>query len=567
MPSMRGLLRPRSERPIPRRRAMTAAGVVLAALCGTVGYVVTHPDDDASQVPHEGSALPGALDELRGENDLVRGSAADVGTDPALYPTAYGRQDATSARTGGGGGKVPALDSAALATTAEHDAIDTPAWRVYYVCLAAGTDTKVSARGVVAKAGLTRKAADEALGYLRAPAKDDNRPTSVATRAAFLDVVRCLGETDRLPDGAAADLARDAARTKEPIPVLYALDALKAVKAPVPDRLSVAPVSASARTSCDDLSAQERAARALLGDAAADGADAEAGKADVECLRRGLASEDPQTRWLSRRALREADADGGLPASPTEFTSDGLVAKAPRQLGTLRASYHAARALTAAARADDVPEWLIEELKRLGSDPELEQSDQIALALVCHRLEADCGSNAERGRKQAESLAVPGKLTMDNFAVWQDAMKVRAEFGLGCPKTRVALPGAGSGAASGAAPRQRADQLDAPRIRALYLLGEAGCDKQVKELAGDGTDLVGQARTALAQGDLVTAADALATAAKLGVNLPQKQWDAFRPAVERYRSAQNPALFSRAPGQAASAEATSAGYVVIALTE
>lgn len=90
---------------------------------------------------------------------------------------------------------------------------------------------------------------------------------------------------------------------------------------------------------------------------------------------------------------------------------DGLVAKSPAQLGTLTATYNAARALTAAARQTHTPDWLTQRLKRLGSDPGLDPSDQVPLAMTCHRLALACGPEAEKGEKAVGRLAVPARLT------------------------------------------------------------------------------------------------------------------------------------------------------------
>ena len=98
---------------------------------------------------------------------------------------------------------------ARLAALARADALDTPAWRAHYVCLSlasakpadSGTDEgradgSRGAATVLERAGLRKRAVDEALGYLRVPDEEDDALTSLATRAAFLRTLTCLGRSD-----------------------------------------------------------------------------------------------------------------------------------------------------------------------------------------------------------------------------------------------------------------------------------------------------------------------------------------------------------------------------------
>lgn len=526
------------------RLGIAAAAVVVAVAVALFPTVRDLWDDDAPHTDYQGKALGGELSLLRGENDLVQESAADVGTDPSLYLTAYGRRTAALAGTG-----PPPLTPGPLADLTRTDIIDTPAWRAFYVCRAVASDSGVSARAVVESTGQLGEVLDEAVGYLRQPATTDDTLTALTTRAAYLETLHCLGAADRVPAGAAAQLARDVAATTAPMAVLNVVDALKSAGEPVPDRLAVAAPSPPAE--CDDGSSNELAAQVIL---AAQGERSVPVKA-VECLERGVRSADPQSQWLARRALQEAGRESGLPAPRITFTPDGLVEKAPAQLGTLRASYYAARALTSAAQQNAAPDWLVQKLTALGQDRELPPSDHIALAMVCHRLAIECGPMARQGEREAAAVPVPARVDEKNMRTWQDAMWARAEFGLGCPETRVELPD------------MPVAKLPGHWVRTLFLLGTVGCRDQLKEYVPDPNAMLERTRTALADGELVVAGEAMNTAAMLGVEVQQAEFAELNSSLAPYRIPDHRDLFSREVDGPASSEATMAGQQLAALTE
>ncbi|MFD4377198.1 hypothetical protein [Streptomyces sp. NPDC058486] len=470
---------------------------------------------------------------MRGANDLVRAGRAQVGREPALYPTAYGRLEA------GVGGSAPPVRSDALARLAREDVMDTPAWQSSYVCLALDGDER-TAVSVVDRAGLRRSAEREALAYLRAPDRADDAPTSLTTRAAFLRTLDCLGRSGDVPRAALERLAADTARADQPAPALYAVEALRAVGVDASPTRILREAASRPSAGCGGLEPVQSAALTLLG-----------GRLDGStraCLEPALRDPDPQTRWLVRRALtRDAPRAGAaLPPPAGQVGADGLVAKTPAQMGTLSATYDAARALAASGRAGEAPGWLVAGLRELGSADGLDPADRVLLAMTCHRLSLECGPQARKGAEEAAALEVPGRLTSANRRSWYGAMSARAEFGLGCRPTEVDLPAG-----------------DADLYRVAAVLGEAGCTERAAELAG-GTDLVGRARRALRDGDLVGASDAVQAALAAGVTVPQGFWDGLPALLKRHRDARYPDLYAEAPGGTASADATRAAYHLLA---
>ena len=505
-----------------------------------------------------GEDLAEQLDALRGANDLVRASRTDVGREPALYPTAYGRLEAALPTGRRPGAPVPGIRLDALADLARTDTLDTPAWRAHYVCLSLsgthGTQGTESTKGgpqrtdaavVLERAGLRGRVESEALAYLRRPDTSDDALTSLATRAAFLHVLTCLGRDDQVPRAAVDRLAADTARAAQPVPVLYAVDALRAVGARARATRALRDADALLNADCVGIEPIQRAALALLRDRLP--------SRTRDCLRRGLNDSDTQTRWLVRRALvlGAADSAPSPPAARAGFQTDGLVAKSPVQLGTLTATYAAARALTAGAQQAHAPEWLTKRLTHMGSDPALDPSDRVLLAMTCHRLSLRCGPQAEKGAKAVAESQVPDTLTDENWRRWYGAVTARAEFGLGCPRTAV-----GSPAPEGSAPFSR-------RLRVVVVLADAGCAEQAARLT-KGTDLVAEARAALRDGDLITASDAVQAALASDQSIPQRLWDDLPGLLEPYRDARHPDLYAASPGGAASAEATRAAYYLLA---
>ncbi|MFD6347819.1 hypothetical protein ACFWF9_24290 [Streptomyces roseolus] len=505
--------------------AAVAASVLGAALFGGGGEV---PRPGAA-----GSGLGTQLGALRGANDLVRAGREEVGRAPALYPTAYGRLEASV------GGAVPPVRGDALVEVVRQDVMDTAAWRAYYVCLAMETDQRAAA-GVVDRAGIRGEAEREAIAYLRAPDRGDDAPTSLMTRAAFLRTLGCLGRGRDVPRAAVERLAADVARSDRPAPALYAVEALRAVGVDATPTRVLREAASLAPDDCAGLEAVQRAALTLLG-----------GRSDRStraCLRPALRDPDPQTRWLARRALTRG-APGtaeALPRPVGRVGADGLVARTPAQMGTLSATYDAARALAASGRQGEAPEWMVAGLRKLGAEEGLDPADRVLLAMTCHRLSLECGPQAEKGAEEAAALAVPERLTPANRRSWYGAMSARAEFGLGCRPTAVDVP---------------AGDPDLAGVAAV--LGEAGCTERAAELVG-GTDLVGLARRALRDGDLVAASDAVRAALAAGVTVPQAFWDELPPLLERHRDARFPDLYAEAAGGTATAGATLAAYRLLA---
>ncbi|MEV5437149.1 hypothetical protein AB0K80_14145 [Streptomyces sp. NPDC052682] len=534
-------------RPSHRRRGLTAVAVAVAAAgLGALmfgGGAVDRPG-------RPGSDLGEQLGGLRGANDLVRASRVDAGRDPALYPTAYGRLEATLVTGHPSKPPVPEIRPTALAGLVRTDLLDTPAWRAHYVCLAlAGAKASVSpeAAAVLERAGVRQRAEEEALAYLRRPDQEDDKATSLATRAAFLHTLTCLGRAGKVPADARDRLAADAARIAEPVPVLYAVDALRAVGVRVRPTRALRDAEGHLRDDCAGLDPLQRAALALLR-----GRPTERTRS---CLLPALGESDPQTRWVVRRALLLADPAGSsparLPAPVSSIRPDGLVAKSPAQLGSLTATYDAARALTADAQRDKAPDWLKRRLTQLASDPALDPSDRIPLAMTCHRLGLACGPQADKGVKEAAGLTAPTRLTTENQRRWYGVMAARAEFGWGCLRTSVALP------------EEKGTALSPRSLRIVAVLAEAGCEAHVRRLT-EGTDLVAQARRALRDGDLPTASDAVQAALVSDQSVPQSLWKDLPGLLEPYRDGTYPDLYAASPGGAASAEATRAAYYLLA---
>lgn len=523
------------------------AGVTIAAAVLGVsmfgGGTVHRPEQP-------GGNLARQLNALRGGNDLVRASRADVGRDPALYPTAYGRLEAALPTGRRPGATVPGVRLDALADLARTDTLDTPAWRAHYVCLslsAAGTAGAESrdAAVVLERAGLRGRVESEALAYLRKPDRSDDALTSLATRAAFLHVLTCLGRDDQVPRAAVERLAADTARTAQPVPVLYAVDALRAVGVRARATRALRDAESLLNADCVGVEPMQRAALVLLRHRLPSHTQ--------DCLRRGLDDSDRQTRWLVRRALvlGAADSSPSPATARVGFRPDGLVAKSPVQLGTLTATYAAARALTASGRQAQAPDWLTKRLTQMGSDPALDPGDRVLLAMTCHRLSLRCGPQAEKGAETVAESQVPETLTDENWRRWYGAVTARAEFGLGCPRTSV-----GSPAPEGSA-------LFSRRLRIIVVLADAGCEEQAARLT-EGTDLVAEARAALRDGDLITASDAVQAALASDQSIPQRLWDDLPGLLEPYRDPKHPDLYAASPGGAASAEATRAAYYLLA---
>ncbi|MBX9393333.1 hypothetical protein K4749_06950 [Streptomyces sp. TRM72054] len=530
----------------PRRRHHVVAAVVVA-IAAALG-VSLYGGGAVERPGPPGGGLAEQLDALRGANDLVRASRADVGREPALYPTAYGRLEAvlpTGRRTGE---PVPAIRPAALANLVRTDVLDTPAWRAHYVCLSlSGSKGPKAADAaiVLEQAGVREQAESEALAYLRAPDRRDDVLTSLATRAAFLSTLTCLGRAGEVSRAALDHLAADTARADQPVPVLYAVEALRAAGVRARATRALRGADVLLEGDCAGLDPIQRAALALLRQRLP--------QPTRDCLRAALHDSDPQTRWLARRALTvgASDSSPALLAPVSGIRSDGLVAKSPAQLGTLTATYNAARALTARAQQEQAPGWLKKRLRQMGSDRRLDPSDRVLLAMTCHRLALACGPQAERGVEEAGAMKVPVRLTAENQRGWYGAMAARAEFGLGCRHTSVELP------------TDEHLRLSSRSLRTVVVLADAGCAAQAARLT-EGTDLVARARQALADGDLVTASDAVQAALVSDQSIPHAFWSELPGLLKRYRDVKFPDLYAPSPGGAASADATRAAYYLLA---
>ncbi|GAA0658947.1 hypothetical protein GCM10009535_42830 [Streptomyces thermocarboxydovorans] len=529
------------------RRSRVVAAVALAAAAAALGVTV-FGGGSVNRPERPGDGLAEQLDALRGANDLVRATTEDVGQDPALYPTAYGRMEATLAAGRRSAARVPEVRTAALADLARTEMLDTPAWRAHYVCLSftgSGGPPSADAATVLDRAGIRRRAEREALAYLRKPDEGDDALTSLATRAAFLQTLTCLGRGDDVPRAVLDRLATDTARADQPVPVLYAVDALRAAGVRARATRVLRDAGTHLNAGCAKSGPMQRAALALLSQNLT--------QQTRSCLLPALKDSDTQTRWVARRALTSATAKSAapLPAPAGSIRADGLVAKSPAQLGTLTATYNAARALTASAQQEQAPDWLKKRLKQLGSDPELDPSDRVLLAMTCHRLSLDCGPQAEKGAKEAAELKVPARLTKENQRSWYGALAARAEFGLGCRRTSVELP------------EDKGSPLSYRSLHIVTVLADSGCEQQAARLT-KGVDLVAQVRKALRDGDLLTASDAAQAALVSDQNIPQSLWDEIPGLLRRYRDAEHGALYAATPGGPATADATRAAYYLLA---
>lgn len=533
-----------------RRFLLASCGLFAAGVISAVAFL------ELGKSPVERPDRPGAelaeqLSALRGANDLARGTTRVAGDDPGLYPTAYQRLEARLGAGEGRVGQIPAVALEKLADLAEHDALDTPAWRAYYVCLAL-SEEPLPAHGasrraldVLARAGVRDAAEEEARAYVRNPPAQDDALTSLATRAAFVQTLSCLGEQDTIPAAALRRLSSDAARATEPAPVLQARDALSTLSLSDPPLRALTRAKELEDDDCAGMEPVSRAALSLL--------TRRMPPESRTCLRQSLRDEDPQTRWLSRRALLAADPKASLPPSVAVLGSDGLGTKRPRQFGTLTATYDIARALTATGQGHAAPEWLRSGLREMGHQEELDQADRVLLALNCHRLRVDCGPQADKGMRQVGRMSAPARMTPAEHRSWHRLLVARAEFALGCPRrTDVA-------AASG--PESTAVKADAVQLAAA--LGEAGCRQAASRLAS-GVDLVQRVRAELAEGDLVAASDALQAALAIQEPIPHALHREIPALLAPFRTVEHPALFSERPGGPASARATRAAYYLLA---
>lgn len=534
-----------------RRLLLPSCGLLAAGVISAVAFLELGKSP-VERPGRPGSELAEQLAALRGSNGLARSTTRVVGDDPALYPTAYQRLEAgLVADRGEGAERVPPAAPKELAGLAKRDVLDTPAWRAYYVCLALSEDP-TAVRGpsrqavdVLTLAGIRDPAEKEASAYVREPSAQDDDLTSLASRAAFAQTLTCLGRQDTIPGASWDRLSSDAAKAREPAPALQARDALAATGRTSPSLRVLNRAKELEGEDCARLEPVARAALSVL--------TGHMPPESRDCLRRALRDEDPQTRWLSRRALLAADPDATLPSPTTILRPDGLGAKAPRQLGTLTATYDVARALTASGQWQATPEWLKNGLREQGGREDLDRADQVLLALSCHRLQLDCGPQAGKGAQQVSRMSVPSRPAPAEHRAWHRLLTARAEFELGCPDR------ADNSVTSG----PESTGLTPESIQLAAVLGEAGCRQAAAQLVS-GVNLVGLVRAKLEEGDLLAAADALQTALSTNKPIPQSFHHELPSLLARYRSDAHPALFSERPGGPASARATRAAYYLLA---
>ena len=242
-----------------------------------------------------------------------------------------------------------------------------------------------------------------------------------------------------------------------------------------------------------------------------DSAAASADAADArthDCLVPALSDSDTQTRWLARRALTVGGDGvdgiaGALPEPVGRVRSDGLVAKSPAQLGTLTATYDAARALTASAQQEHTPYWLKRRLTRMGSDGALEPSDRLLLAMTCHRL-ALAPADRDLLRRRSIGIVLQDLGLLPFLNAWEN---VAAAFG----------------------PR-----LARHRTEARALLGDLGmedlADSRVTELSGGQRQRIAVARAAVKQPVLILADE---PTSGLDPKTANSVMDALRSCAER----------------------------------
>ncbi|MEU2183521.1 hypothetical protein [Streptomyces thermolilacinus] len=434
---------------------LVGAGALLLALVLTlplhIGQLLPGKTDHAPDTPGQG--LPGALEQLRGDNDLIRPQAVAHGARPRLHSTAYGRQET---RLAGGTTSMPALDDKELIAVAESDATESPAWRAYYLCLAVAPEDPGApsphTQRLLEQVPWSEEALEEARTYLITRGASDSIDTSVATRGSFLIALRCLGKADGVPESALDALAADADRISTPIPVLEASDALSGLGRPLKPSTATA-VSAwrseATAQSCTEADAAQLAAQRILSPAT------RLPQESAQCLKAGIGSGNPQTRWLARRALPQEKSI----KTRADFDDKGLVVETPIQQGNLRATYEAARALAITGTHKQAPDWLTDAVRKISNERELPPGDNVMVALICDRLELACGPRAAEGRRDIAALVVPPRYQANRSTQWGDNMRARIELELGCPKTDIAP----------ALPEGR--RLDGPALRALRLLG------------------------------------------------------------------------------------------------
>ncbi|WP_236239985.1 hypothetical protein [Streptomyces sp. CC228A] len=520
---------------------LVGAGALLLALVLTlplhIGQLLPGKSDHVPDAPGQG--LPEALEQLRGDNDLVRPQAVAHGARPRLHSTAYGRQET---RLSDGTTAMPALDDKALIALAESDATESPAWRAYYLCLAVAPRDPGApsphAQRLMDQIPWSKEALEEARTYLITRGSTDSIDTSVATRGSFLTALRCLGKADGVPESALDALATDANRISTPIPVLEASDALSGLGRPLKPSTAVSDWHSEATAqSCTEADAAQLAAQRILSPAT------RLPQESAQCLKAGIGSDNPQTRWLARRALPQEKSIKTRAA----FDDKGLVIETPNQQGNLRATYEAARALAITGTQNQAPDWLTDAVRKLSNERELPPGDNVMVALICDRLELACGPRAAEGQRDVAALVVPPRYQANRSAQWGDTMRARIELELGCPKTDIApaLP--------------EGKRLDGPALRALRLLGEAGCKEQAAQ-AVTGHDLPKIATGLLRDGDLIGAADAYWAAVHSGAVISQEFFDQLPSLVAKFTAKGNASLYSRTPGGPADVEATNAAY-------
>lgn len=528
------------------RRALAMSLILVAVLLVTLGVAFRNQlfSGSAELAQRPGAPLAAALNELRGDNDLVLGSTRKNGVEPSLYETAYGRLEHAAAKQ-----DMPRVRVGELMSLAAAEEIDTEAWRSYYVCLTAKTDPALDPARVIRDAGIMKPALDEISGYFADPDRQgEDLPTSVTTRAAFLSTLHCLSRDSLANADDVRLLADEAGKLAEPVPVLLTADALRERRAGSDPKLATGRFTAAdAGEKCDAVSSMGMAAIALL----TDDQDAEA----AGCLRTATAGEDAQTRWLARRALADMSAGVELPAPRAGVGKDGLVNKVPRQLGTLRATYHAARALALTGALEQVPKWLRRGIEEARNQPDLARGDRIMLGQICDRLTVErppvyCGDAVAEANRLAADIDVPPKLTQRNYAAWHDSMVLHTHFQQDCPTTEVTLP------------KRNLTKVDGEWIRALALLMQAGCEAQARELI-DPEHLVRRIQLSLDDHDLLIAADAYYLSWHTDADISNELTEQLSATVLTYRSREDPALFSREPGGAADIEATAAAYLFI----
>lgn len=342
----------------------------------------------------------GVLDAYRGQNDLVTLLPAGALTGrPNIYETVWGRAFLDEV-----GHEVPELDPAGFGALLAGSG-ETPLWRAYYACLAAGTASK--ARGVLDSTGITQDAVAEAETVLLTAADSPQQADARALDAiAAIQVLGCLENEDV---GDRVEPVLRLVETTGDSRLALEIQLRDALEAGASDGLvSSAPVPAELYQECAGVDAYAAAAAVELGRASFDDVAAcltpyATNLADTQVLYRLTAAGGPET-W------RDALVDANVADVASRVQEDGMVVGRSNDSGSAGSTLTALRLLRLAGDpAEPVPSWvgdgLAAEVDRVGATDTLE-ADLVRHACVLAR--ATCADPAAHRERVREVLGAPG---------------------------------------------------------------------------------------------------------------------------------------------------------------